>query len=261
MAAALEAAGTGSSFVPNSVALGGTAAAAGGANCILLTGSNAGGKSTLLRQTCIATIMAQIGCHVPAKACQLTPVDRIFTRVGASDRIMQGESTFYVELAETATILHNATPNSLVILDELGRGTSTFDGTAIAYAVVRKLCAPELACRMMFATHYHSLVHEFESSPLVSVQHMKCFVEAGAHVPSTHANNGAQGDADVDDDDDAVPHVTFLYKLTPGAWYVFLFFFLSPPLSVASPLSHTLPLPIFAFRQRCSNQQRQEPRH
>jgi DNA mismatch repair protein MSH6 len=96
---------------------------------MLLSGPNMGGKSTLLRQTCIITIMAQMGCFVPAEECRLTPVDRIFTRLGASDNILAGQSTFFVELHETATILHEATAQSLVILDELGRGTATFDGT------------------------------------------------------------------------------------------------------------------------------------
>ena len=107
-----------------------------------------GGKSTLLRQTCIAVIMAQLGCYVPAAKCRLTPFDRIFTRIGANDNIMAGQSTFMVELTETSKILKEATDRSLVILgvlcnriltpflDELGRGTSTFDGYAIAFAVL-----------------------------------------------------------------------------------------------------------------------------
>lgn len=98
-----------------------------------------GGKSTLLRQTCVNVVMAQLGCYVPARSCKLTPVDRIFTRVGAHDRILAGQSTFFVELEETASILKHATNHSLVILDELGRGTSTFDGTGIAYAVAKHL--------------------------------------------------------------------------------------------------------------------------
>jgi len=101
-----------------------------------VTGPNMGGKSTLLRQTCIAVIMAQMGAYVPAACCRMRPVDRIFTRIGASDRIMAGQSTFMVELSETSIILQNATSRSLVILDELGRGTSTFDGYAIAYSVL-----------------------------------------------------------------------------------------------------------------------------
>ena len=95
---------------------------------ILVTGPNMGGKSTLLRQTCLAVILAQLGCFVPAEKVLMTPVDRIFTRIGAFDNILEGKSTFYVEMEETKAILEKANENSLVILDELGRGTSTFDG-------------------------------------------------------------------------------------------------------------------------------------
>lgn len=95
-----------------------------------------GGKSTLLRQTALAAILAQIGCFVPASSCELTPIDRIFTRIGASDRILEGKSTFYVEMEETQSVLKFATSRSLAILDELGRGTSTFDGYSIANAVM-----------------------------------------------------------------------------------------------------------------------------
>ena len=98
-----------------------------------------GGKSTLLRQTCIGVILAQIGCYVPAMALTLTPVDRIFTRIGASDRILEGKSTFYVEMEETMNIIRFATNRSLAIVDELGRGTSTFDGYSIAHAVLKYL--------------------------------------------------------------------------------------------------------------------------
>jgi DNA mismatch repair protein MSH6 len=98
-----------------------------------------GGKSTLLRQSCLAAIMAQIGCYVPAQSLRMTPVDRVFTRVGASDRILENKSTFFIELEETKTILEQATRESLVIMDELGRGTSTFDGYAIAHSVLTYL--------------------------------------------------------------------------------------------------------------------------
>jgi DNA mismatch repair protein MSH6 len=106
---------------------------------LLVTGPNMGGKSTLLRQTCLAVILAQIGCYVPASKCVLTPVDRIFTRLGASDRILEGKSTFFVEMEETNNILKFASFKSLAIVDELGRGTSTFDGFSIACAVLTYL--------------------------------------------------------------------------------------------------------------------------
>lgn len=120
-----------------------------------------GGKSTLLRQTCIAVILAQIGCFVPAQKCALTPVDRIFTRIGASDRILEGKSTFYVEMEETNSILKFATIRSLAILDELGRGTSTYDGYSIAHAVMTHLVT-KVKCRTLFSTHYHMLLDQFK---------------------------------------------------------------------------------------------------
>ena len=130
-----------------------------------------GGKSTLLRQTCIAVILAQIGSFVPAKTCELTPVDRIFTRIGASDRILEGKSTFYVEMEETKTILKFATSRSLAIVDELGRGTSTFDGYAIANAVMRHM-VNKINCMALFSTHYHMLINEFKQVKGVKNFHM-----------------------------------------------------------------------------------------
>ncbi|KAF0691035.1 Aste57867_17647 [Aphanomyces stellatus] len=158
-------------FIPNDTQLGKTTG-----SMMLLSGPNMGGKSTLLRQTCTLVLMAQMGCFVPAQVCRLTPVDRIFTRLGASDRILAGQSTLFVELAETATILNHASQHSLVILDELGRGTSTFDGTAIAYGVVEHLLHT-IGCRTMFATHYHSLVEEYMDDPNVVLGHMDCMVD------------------------------------------------------------------------------------
>lgn len=112
---------------------------------------------------------------MPAESCRLSPVDRIFTRIGATDKIMQGESTFFLELSETASILHHASKHSLVLMDELGRGTATFDGTAIAYSVVKEL-ANNINCRTLFSTHYHHLVEEFSHKDNVSMGHMVSFL-------------------------------------------------------------------------------------
>ncbi|KAJ3272065.1 DNA mismatch repair protein msh6 [Terramyces sp. JEL0728] len=161
----------GSDYIPNDVNLGGD-----NSTMILLTGPNMGGKSTLLRQTCIAVIMAQLGCFVPASKFRLAPFDRIFTRIGANDNIMAGQSTFMVELSETSKILKDATPRSLVILDELGRGTSTFDGYAIAYAVLYHLIV-NIGCLGLFSTHYGTLTDEFEKNPLVSLKYMSFHVD------------------------------------------------------------------------------------
>lgn len=121
----------------------------------IITGPNMAGKSTYMRQVALITLMAQIGSFVPAKKATLAPVDRIFTRVGASDDVASGKSTFMVEMSEVANILRNATRNSLVILDEIGRGTSTFDGLSIAWAVVEYLV--QVSAKTLFATHYHEL--------------------------------------------------------------------------------------------------------
>ncbi|CAN8258263.1 unnamed protein product [Cochlearia groenlandica] len=164
---------------------------------LLLTGPNMGGKSTLLRATCLAVIFAQLGCYVPCESCELSLVDTIFTRLGASDRIMTGESTFLVECTETASVLQNATQDSLVILDELGRGTSTFDGYAIAYAVFRHL-VEKVQCRMLFATHYHPLTKEFSSHPRVTLKHMAC---------AFRSRSGQDQEQDL----------VFLYRLAEGA--------------------------------------------
>jgi DNA mismatch repair protein MSH6 len=136
--------------------------------------------------------LAQIGCYVPAEKVRISPVDRIFTRIGASDKILAGESTFFLELSETASILHHATKHSLVLMDELGRGTATFDGTAIAFSVVKDL-AKRINCRTLFSTHYHHLVEEFSHDDNVSMGHMQSIVN---------------------DDDQSI---TFLYKFGEGA--------------------------------------------
>ncbi|KAF2859047.1 DNA mismatch repair protein Msh6 [Piedraia hortae CBS 480.64] len=173
-------------FIPNDITLGGSS------ECItLLTGANAAGKSTVLRMTCIAVILAQIGCYVPCKSARLTPVDRIMSRLGAQDNIFAGQSTFMVELSETKKILSEATPRSLVILDELGRGTSSYDGVAVAQAVLHHI-ATHTGALGYFATHYHSLATEFAGHPEITAKRMAIHVEPDAR------------------------EVTFLYKLEPG---------------------------------------------
>jgi DNA mismatch repair protein MSH6 len=177
---------TTTNFIPNDIKLGGDEAA-----LTLLTGANAAGKSTILRMTCIAVILAQVGCYVPAERARMTPVDRIMSRLGAHDNIFAGQSTFMVELSETKKILAEATPRSLVILDELGRGTSSYDGVAVAQAVLHHV-ATHVGALGYFATHYHSLATEFEHHPEVVAKRMAVQVEPD------------------------VREVTFLYRLEDG---------------------------------------------
>uniref|UniRef100_A0A4W6F2L8 MutS homolog 6 (E. coli) n=1 Tax=Lates calcarifer TaxID=8187 RepID=A0A4W6F2L8_LATCA len=186
----------GDDFIPNDIFIGcpgssETDEEKGHALCVLVTGPNMGGKSTLMRQCGLVIILAQLGCYVPAESLRFTPVDRVFTRLGASDRIMAGESTFFVELSETASILHHATKHSLVLLDELGRGTATYDGTAIASAVVKEL-AEKICCRTLFSTHYHSLYS------VLFCLFQACMVENECEDPSQET-------------------ITFLYKFITGA--------------------------------------------
>lgn len=188
----------GAEFIPNDVLI------EGQANFLLVTGPNMGGKSTLMRQTGLLVVLAHLvrdlfiflhnnnvmlqGCYVPASKCRLSPVDRIFTRMGASDKIMAKESTFFVELKETCSILRHATCHSLILVDELGklihfifkycsyilllgRGTATYDGAAIACAVVQQL-AEIVQCRTLFSTHYHFLIEHFTNNPHILVGHM-----------------------------------------------------------------------------------------
>jgi DNA mismatch repair protein MutS len=133
---------------------------------LIITGPNMGGKSTILRQLALIQILAQIGSFVPANSAKLPMIDRVWTRVGASDDLSSGRSTFMVEMTETAAILHNATPKSLILLDEIGRGTSTFDGLSIAWAVAEYLHnSPEHSAKTLFATHYHELTELAENLP------------------------------------------------------------------------------------------------
>jgi DNA mismatch repair protein MutS len=148
----------GESYVPNDLVLD-----TEDQQIIILTGPNMSGKSALLRQTALIVLMAQTGCFVPAKAAEIGMVDKIFTRVGASDNISLGESTFMVEMNETASILNNLSDRSLVLLDEIGRGTSTYDGISIAWAMVEYLHESKLRAKTLFATHYHEL-NEMEDS-------------------------------------------------------------------------------------------------
>ena len=173
------------SFVPNDTRAGGE-----DGFTLLVTGPNMAGKSTFIRQVALITLMAQVGSFVPARAATIGVSDRIFARVGASDELSRGQSTFMVEMTETARILNAATPRSLVILDEIGRGTSTYDGLSLAWAVVEHL-HDQVGCRTLFATHYHELTEL-----------------AGSH---SHVRNFNVAVREWEDD------VVFLHKILPGA--------------------------------------------
>jgi len=156
------------SFVPNDIDLNGSSR-----QLVILTGPNMGGKSTYLRQAALIPLLAQIGSFVPARDAKVPIVDRIFARVGASDNIARGQSTFMVEMQETANILHTATSRSLVVLDEIGRGTSTFDGLSIAWAVAEHLASnPKARPKTLFATHYHELTDLADALPGVVNAHV-----------------------------------------------------------------------------------------
>src|SRR5450759_1316253 len=168
-------------FVPNDLELDPQ-----GDQIVILTGPNMAGKSTYLRQAAVIVLLAQCGSFVPAESAVVGLADRIFTRVGAHDDITAGMSTFMVEMTETANILNHATRSSLVILDEVGRGTSTYDGLSIAQAVVEHIHdSPKLGCRTLFATHYHELTTLAERLPRVSNQRVEV-LEDGATVRFLH---------------------------------------------------------------------------
>jgi DNA mismatch repair protein MutS len=153
---------------------------------IVLTGPNMAGKSTFIRQVAIITLMAQIGSFVPATAARIGLVDRIFTRVGLQDDLTTGKSTFMVEMVETASILNQATNRSLLILDEIGRGTSTYDGLSIARSVIEYVHSnPRLKCKTMFATHYHELTTLQETLPGVRNFNV-AVVEQGSKIIFLH---------------------------------------------------------------------------
>src|SRR5947209_10347273 len=173
-------------FVPNDTNLSNS-----DAQIIIITGPNMAGKSTYLRQVALITLLAQIGSYVPAEAATIGLTDRIFTRIGAQDDLATGQSTFMVEMVETANILHHATPRSLVILDEIGRGTRTYDGLAIARAVVEYLHNNKrCGARTLFATHYHELTELADTLPRLRNLHVE-IAEQGSEL-------------------------VFLYKVTPG---------------------------------------------
>lgn len=160
----------------------------------IITGPNMSGKSTYLRQTALIVLMAQIGSFVPADSAHIGLADRIFTRIGAHDELHAGRSTFMVEMVETAVILHHATPRSLLILDEIGRGTSTYDGLAIAWAIIEYLHNhPRLKPRTLFATHYHELISLSDILPLVSNYNVKV-TEEGERIVFLHQIVGGGAD-------------------------------------------------------------------
>jgi DNA mismatch repair protein MutS len=171
-----EMAGGSERFVPNDLYLNSSTH-----TILLLTGPNMGGKSTYLRQTALIVILAQMGSFVPARSARLSVVDRVFTRIGASDNLARGRSTFMVEMTETAAILHTATPRSLILLDEVGRGTSTYDGLAIAWAAIEYLHA-RVRAKTLFATHYFELTELAEQLAGVKNYHVSVKETGGGIV-------------------------------------------------------------------------------
>ena len=170
---------SGQSFVPNDLAL------SPDCRMLVITGPNMGGKSTYMRQSALIVLLAHIGSFVPADSAEIGPIDRIFTRIGASDDLASGQSTFMVEMTETANILHNATSQSLVLMDEVGRGTSTFDGLSLAWACAEHL-AKELKAFTLFATHYFELTSLVEEHSNIANVHLDA-IEHGDHIVFLHA--------------------------------------------------------------------------
>jgi DNA mismatch repair protein MutS len=166
-------------FVPNDLEL------SANRRTLLITGPNMGGKSTYMRQAALIVLLAHIGCFVPAKSVKIGPIDRIYTRIGASDDLAGGRSTFMVEMSETANILHNATENSLVLMDEVGRGTSTFDGLSLAWACAQYLVR-EVKAFTLFATHYYELTTLPEEHPEIHNVHLDA-IEHGDTIVFLHA--------------------------------------------------------------------------
>jgi len=152
---------------------------------LIITGPNMGGKSTYMRQTALITLLAHIGSFVPADSAEFGSIDRIFTRIGAADELASGRSTFMVEMTETANILHNASPASLVLMDEIGRGTSTFDGLSLAWACARYL-ASESGAFTLFATHYFELTTLPDDHARIANVHLDA-VEHGDSIVFMHA--------------------------------------------------------------------------
>jgi DNA mismatch repair protein MutS len=172
-------------FIANDVSLG--TVDNGNRQMLIITGPNMGGKSTYMRQVALITLLAHCGSYVPADSACLGPLDQIFTRIGASDDLAGGRSTFMVEMTEAANILHNATPQSLVLMDEVGRGTSTFDGLALAFAIARYLLEKN-RCYTLFATHYFELTRFTEEFSQAVNVHLEA-VEHKHHIVFLHAVN------------------------------------------------------------------------
>lgn len=218
----LLAASSGSTFVPNDIQFGRVKTTTQGEDTneatfvdqktIILTGPNMGGKSCYIRQVALLCIMAQIGSYLPADSARVSLLDAVYTRMGASDNIVGHESTFMVELQETSDILKMATTRSLVILDELGRGTSTMDGVAIAYAVL-KYVVGQIGAITLFVTHYPSLAEVAQEFPsgVIRNYHMGFLACASAEGLSLSDDNSVRKQVEMDETD-----IVFLYKLVPG---------------------------------------------